>query len=166
MGSRRNHYYYIDRYPIGLDATVFISSSGSVQTVSFTNDTAHPILVRGFEIKNGSKGYVRFDLYGVPDGRKVTFSKPIVKDILKATDTTVYTSALKVGTSRRIEYPVDGKKVWVTRTVRDANGKIIHENTYYSNYARITGIVEIGTAGSKPAPAPTPTPAPPTPAPS
>ena len=29
MGARRNHYYYIDRYPIGLDATVFISASGS-----------------------------------------------------------------------------------------------------------------------------------------
>ncbi len=166
MGSRRNHYYYIDRYPLGLDATVFISSSGSVQTMSFTNDTAHPILVRGFEIKNGSKGYVRFDLYGVPDGRKVTFSKPIVKDVLKAKDSTVYTAALRSGTSRRIEYPVDGKKVWVTRTVRDANGKIIHENTYYSNYARITGIVEIGTAGAKPAPAPTPTPAPTPPPPS
>ena len=32
MGARRNHYYYIDRYPLGLDATVFISGSGSVQT--------------------------------------------------------------------------------------------------------------------------------------
>ncbi len=28
MGARRNHYYYIDRYPLGLDATVFISGSG------------------------------------------------------------------------------------------------------------------------------------------
>ena len=28
MGARRNHYYYIDRYPLGLDATVFISASG------------------------------------------------------------------------------------------------------------------------------------------
>ena len=39
MGARRNHYYYIDRYPLGLDATVFQSSSGSVQTMSFRNDT-------------------------------------------------------------------------------------------------------------------------------
>ena len=37
MGARRNHYYYIDRYPLGLDATVFISASGSKQTMSFTS---------------------------------------------------------------------------------------------------------------------------------
>ena len=48
MGARRNHYYYIDRYPLGLDATVFISASGSKQTMSFTNDTDYPILIRGY----------------------------------------------------------------------------------------------------------------------
>ena len=48
MGARRNHYYYIDRYPLGLDATVFISASGSKQTVSFTNDTDYPVLLRGY----------------------------------------------------------------------------------------------------------------------
>lgn len=160
MGARRNHYYYIDRYPIGLDATVFKSSSGSVQSMTFRNDTGYPILIRGIEIKDGSKGYVRFDLYGVGDGRKISFSTPIVKDILKASDTTVYTDSLPAGTSKRVEYPVDGKKVWVTRTVRDASGKIIHQETYYSNYARITGVKQIGTGGSTPTPAPDPTPTP------
>ncbi len=161
MGARRNHYYYIDRYPIGLDATVFKSSSGSVQTMSFRNDTGSALLVRAFEIKNGSKGYVRFDLYGVPDGRTVSFSTPIVKDVRRASDSTVYTDALPAGARKRIEYPVDGKKVWVTRTVRDANGTIIHQETYYSNYARITGIVQVGTGGSTPAPTPAPAPTPP-----
>ena len=41
MGARRNHYYYITRYPIGLDATVFKSDGGSTQTMSFTNDTPY-----------------------------------------------------------------------------------------------------------------------------
>jgi vancomycin resistance protein YoaR len=50
MGARRNHYYYIDRYPLGLDATVFISASGSVQTMSWTNDTDYPVLIRGYRI--------------------------------------------------------------------------------------------------------------------
>ncbi len=167
MGARRNHYYYIDRYPLGLDATVFKSSSGSVQSMTFTNDTSYPILIRGLEIKDGSKGYTRFDLYGVPDGRTVSLSAPIVKDIRKATDTTVYTSRLAAGRTNRIEYPVDGKKVWVTRTVRDASGKIIHQETYYSSYARITGVLEVGTSGTEPPPGPdpTPTPAPASPAP-
>ena len=43
-----------------------------------------------------------------------------------------------------MEYPVDGKQVTVTRTVRDRHGKVIHTDTYFSNYARITGITLVG----------------------
>ena len=144
MGARRNHYYYIDRYPLGLDATVFISASGSKQTVSFTNDTDYPILLRGYGYRDGGAGYVKFEVYSVPTGRKVTFSKPIVRNVRQATDTVQYTSSLSPGARKRIEYPVDGKQVTVTRTVRDRNGNVIHRDTYYSNYARITGITLVG----------------------
>ena len=144
MGARRNHYYYIDRYPIGLDATVFISGSGSVQTMSFTNDTDYPILIRGRGWNEGGAGYVRFELYSVPTGRKVSFSKPIVRDVRQASDSVQYTSSLPAGSRQRIEYPVDGKKVTVSRTVRDRDGNVIHKDTYFSNYARITGIVLVG----------------------
>ena len=41
---------------------------------------------------------------------------------------------------------MDGKDVWVTRTVRDAAGKVIHQETYYSHYARITGVTLVGKA--------------------
>jgi vancomycin resistance protein YoaR len=153
MGARRNHFYYIDRYPLGLDATVFQSSSGSVQTMSFRNDTASPILILGTGWKVGTKGYVKFVLWSVPTGRDVSFTKPIVKNIKPASDTTVYTTALAPGVRNRVEFPVDGKDVWVTRTVKDATGAIIHQETYYSHYSRVTGVLEIGVA---PAPAPTP----------
>jgi vancomycin resistance protein YoaR len=146
MGARRNHYYYIDRYPLGLDATVFISGS-SVQTMSFTNDTRFPILIRGINSRDGNAGYVRFDLFSVPTGRTVTFSNPIVKNVRNPTDTIQYTSTLPAGARERIEFPVQGKDVWVTRTVRDADGRVIHKETYYSHYARITGIVLVGTGG-------------------
>jgi hypothetical protein len=43
-----------------------------------------------------------------------------------------------------VEYPVDGKQVWVTRTVKNKDGETIHKETYYSNYARITGITLVG----------------------
>ncbi len=160
MGARRNHYYYIDRYPLGLDATVFISASGSKQTMSFTNDTPNPLLIRGYITRKGTKGYVRFDIWSVPTGRTVTFSTPIVKNRKPATTVTQETSTLAAGKRQRIEYAVEGKDVWVTRTVRDANGSVIHQETYYSHYARITGIVLVGTgsAGSATDPSPTPEP--------
>ena len=156
MGARRNHYYYIDRYPLGLDATVFQSSSGSIQTMSFTNDTPNPILIRGIGWNVGTKGYVKFELWSVPSNRVVTFSKPIVKNVLPAKDSTVYTTALAPGVKERIEFPVDGKDVWVTRTVKDAAGTVLHEETYYSHYARITGILRVGIAPTPPPPTPTP----------
>ena len=159
MGARRNHYYYIDRYPLGLDATVFKSASGSVQTMSWTNDTDYPVLIRGFRIREGSKGYVRFDLYSVPNNRKVAFSTPIVKNVKPASDSVQYTTSLAPGARERIEYPVAGKDVWVTRTVRDGSGNVLHQETYYSHYARITGVVLVGAAAA-PDPTPAPTPAP------
>jgi len=145
MGARRNHYYFIDRYPAGLDATVFKSGSGSVQTMSWTNDTDYPVLIRGYKIKNGSKGYVRYDIYSVPTGRKVVIGNPTIKNIRPASDTIQYTKSLAPGARKRIEFPVDGKDVWRTVTVYE-NGKVIHKTTYYSHYSRVTGVTLVGRA--------------------
>ena len=69
-----------------------------------------------------------------------------MKNVRRATDTVQTTSTLAPGVRKRIEYPVDGKDVWVTRTVRDSAGKVIHQETYYSHYARITGVTLVGKA--------------------
>ena len=150
MGDRRNHFYYIDRYPLGLDATVFISASGSRQTMSFTNDTSYPILIRGYGWREGGSGYVKFELYSVPTGRTVNIQTGSRQNIRRASDSVQMTSSLAPGVRKRIEYPVDGFQVTAVRTVRDKNGTVIHSDTYYSNYARITGIVLVGrgNAGS------------------
>ncbi|MEA2520072.1 MAG: hypothetical protein QOF49_2152 [Chloroflexota bacterium] len=147
MGARRNHFYFIDRYPTGLDATVFKSSSGSTQTMSWTNDTAYPVLIRGYKIRDGSRGYVRFVLYSVPTGRRVVISNPTIKNVKPASDTVVYTSTLAPGTSKRVEYPVAGKDVWRTVTVYQG-GKVLHQVTYYSHYSRITGVTMIGKSAA------------------
>ncbi|HSH22247.1 MAG TPA: VanW family protein, partial [Candidatus Caenarcaniphilales bacterium] len=76
MGARRNHFYYISRYPLGLDATVWISSPTRRQTMSFRNDMEHAILVRGIN----RPGKVTFEIWGVPDGRTVSLSEPTVTD--------------------------------------------------------------------------------------
>ena len=45
IGDRMNHYYYINRYPVGLDATVYMDDTWR-QSMSFRNDTEWPILIR------------------------------------------------------------------------------------------------------------------------
>jgi vancomycin resistance protein YoaR len=159
--ERANHYYYISRYPTGLDATVW-KTGNAQRSMRFRNDTDDPILVRGF----ASPGVVRFEIWGPPTGRTVSFSAPTIRNVVRATDSTQYTTSLKPGQRKRIEYPVDGMQVWVSRTVRDGTGAVLHSDTWYSNYKRVNGILLIGKASTTPAPSPAPTPpAAPSPAP-
>lgn len=146
MGARRNHYYYIGRYPVGLDATVWISSATQRQTMAFTNDNPYPILVRGIN----RTGRVTFQIWGVPDGRTVEILEPRIEDEKKATTVIQYTDALAPLQRNQVEWPVDGFKSWVTRIVRDASGNVLHEDTYYSNYRTITGIVMLGRSPGDP----------------
>ncbi len=154
--SRHAHFYYINRYPLGLDATVLKTDTGA-ETMSFRNDTPYPILIRSYAVP----GTVRFTLYSIPTGRHTSFTKPIVKNIRTPGPTVVqYTTSLPPGTRQQAEFPTTGMEVWVTRTVTDASGKVIHRETYYSSYARVNGLILIGQKASTPAPAPSPSPAP------
>ena len=67
-----------------------------------------------------------------------------VTNVVQGYDTTQYTSSLRPGEQQRTEYPVDGKDVSVTRTVRDGNGRVVHRDTFISHYHRMVGILLIG----------------------
>ena len=138
--ARRNHAYYISRYPVGLDATVWIASEHSKQTMSFLNDLKYPVLIRGIN----APGVVTFQLYGVPDGRTVELSDPVIENQEHADEYYVYTDALAPGQKHLIEFQVDGFDSTVVRTVRDASGVIIHKDTFKSHYKTITGLVQVG----------------------
>ncbi len=134
--TRQPHWYYITRYPLGLDATVSQS-----QTMRFRNDTRFPILIKA----HASPGTVTFEIWSVPNGRTVSWSKPNVSNVVRGYDSTQKTSALKRGERERIEWPVDGKDVSVTRTVRNADGRVVHRDTFVSHYHRMVGIMLVGT---------------------
>ena len=140
-GARANHYYYITRYPLGLDATVWEDGS-AVQNMTFTNDTPYPILIRAYAVP----GLVRFTLYSVPTGRTVSISKPIVKNFIAGYTVVQHTKALRPGQFYYSEYQADGQDVWVTVTVKDKSGKVISKKTYYSHYARMIGVLIKGDA--------------------
>jgi vancomycin resistance protein YoaR len=139
IGERTNHYYYISRYPTGLDATVFATDTYEVN-MTFRNDTDNPIVIRSYT----GYGFVRFDIWGVSDGRTVTLSAPVTSNPRSARETTVVNTSLAPGTSRRVEYPHDGFDAVVTRWVRDASGTVIWENTWFSHYSAVNGITEVG----------------------
>ncbi len=133
--SRAPHWYYITRYPLGLDATVSQS-----QTMRFRNDTKYPVLIK----THASPGIVTFEIWSVPNGRTVSWSRPSVRNVVRGFDTVKYTSTLRHGVQQRIEWPVDGKDVAVTRTVRDASGHVIHRDLFVSHYHRMVGVTLVG----------------------
>lgn len=133
--SRAPHWYYITRYPLGLDATVSQS-----QTMRFRNDTAHAILIK----THASPGIVTFEIWSVPNGRTVSWTRPSVSNVVRGFDTVRNTSSLRRGQRERIEWPVDGKDVSIARTVRDAKGHVIHHDVFVSHYHRMVGIMLVG----------------------
>lgn len=141
MGDRTNHSYYISRYPLGLDATVLKTDTYTTD-MTFRNDTEHPILIRGY----AADGFVRFDLWGVPTGRTVSFSAPYVTNQRAARDLTITDPSLAPGTAVRDESPHNGMNVSVTRWVHDANGDLLYENNYFSPYRTVDGITRVGAA--------------------
>ncbi|MBA4169240.1 MAG: VanW family protein [Chloroflexi bacterium] len=141
IGDRAAHYYYIDRYPTGLDATVSIYDEW-VTDMTFRNDTGHPIVIRGF----GTPGQVTFQMWGVPNGRTVALSDPVITNRRTATETTRVSDDLAPGTSRRVEYPHDGLDVSVSRTVTAGDGTVLHQNTWFSKYRPVNGITLVGPA--------------------
>ncbi len=151
MGIRLNHFYYIDRYPDGLDATVSIMD-GWTQDMTFRNDTENPIVVRGY----GGAGFVTFEIWSMPTGRSVVISNPVTSNHRRASDSTIVDANMAPGTSKRVEYPHDGHDVWRSRFVYDAAGNLIHQNDYFSSYATVTGILLVGPTPAAPPAEPEP----------
>ncbi|MGI8929330.1 MAG: VanW family protein, partial [Candidatus Limnocylindrales bacterium] len=111
--ARDNHSLYISRYPMGLDATVWMTGPRNRQTMAFTNDTGYPLVVRGIN----NLGAVTFEVWGVDDGRTVELSEPRIENVVKVPYMLVeYTDELAPGRRVRVNDAYDAFDAWVTRT--------------------------------------------------
>ena len=167
IDERHAHFYYIDRYPVGLDATVF-SDGAQTWDLKWTNDTPNPILIVGSSTY-GSKSTVTIELWSLPTGRTVAFSPEFKANMVWAGDSTEYVGTLAPGQQVRAEFPTDGFDTSRTRTVTDSTGKVVHTDQWFSHYTVVDGLLEIGasipSAPMPPPDAPSPAPAIPAPAP-
>ena len=160
IDERHAHFYYIDRYPVGLDATVY-SNGYQMWDLKWTNDTPNPIVILAGSTY-GSKSTITVQLWSLPLDRTVTFSPEFKANVVPATDSKEYVSTLKPGQQGRAEYPTNGFDTSRTRTVTDSTGNVIHTDTWASRYTVVNGLLLIGgapPAAPKP-PAPTRSPAP------
>jgi len=112
--------------------------------MTFRNDMKHPIFIRGIRTRSGGTGWVTYEIWGIPEGRRISVSKPSVSNIRQATTTEVPVDTLPKGERNQIEYPSNGMDVSVTRVVRNAGGSILHRDTWISHYTLWNGIIEVG----------------------
>lgn len=162
MLARHNHYYYITRYPTGLDATVAITD-GYATTMSWRNDSKYPVMIRS----SARPGVVSFSLYTVAvqnrpvvgggsavpgstnvtyhvaNGRTVTFATSAKRNYHLATSSVQRTTSLPPGRVKVVEYPDNGFDVTATRSVWE-NGKLLYTNTWVSHYATVNGLTLVG----------------------
>jgi vancomycin resistance protein YoaR len=180
LDERHAHFYYIDRYPVGRDATVY-SNGTTTWDVKWTNDTPYPIIIHSWATYNYRNSVITVELWSIKTNRHVTWTGGYREAPSRSTilpPKYVNNPSLAAGATEWVEYPVDGFKTSVTRVVTDATGAVIHTNTWESVYKAMNGQVTIGggvptptPSGGSPTPPPatpthppaTPTPPPPTP---
>jgi len=153
IDERHPHFYYIDRYPAGLDATVY-SNGWETWDLKWTNDTPNPIIIRSSTTRVSSKSTITVQLWSLPLDRKVELNGVTKSNMTYATDSKKFVTSLPPGQTAREEFPANGYDITRTRLVTDSSGKTIHQDTWNSHYSRVDGILWVGVAAA-------PTPAPP-----
>jgi vancomycin resistance protein YoaR len=122
--ERHAHGYYIDRYPIGLDAAVFEPGVD----FKWTNDTDAPVFLWSWNDATS----LTFDVWSVPTGRTVTFSNAAQSRFVDVPADQPADPAFIPGSK------VMGRDVVRTRTVI-ADGKVLHQDTFFSRYVPVWG---------------------------
>jgi vancomycin resistance protein YoaR len=124
LDERHPHDYYIERYPLGLDAAVF----APFVDLQWTNDTAGALTIRA----EATATSVTFWLYGPPTGRTVVFLDPVQWNIRYPAAGQPADPAHAPG------YVVPGRDVQVTRVVLQ-DGIEVSREIWYSHYAPVWG---------------------------
>lgn len=122
-------YYELGGFGPGFDATIY----SPLVDFRFTNDTPYHILIRT-EV-DPANARLRFLFYSTKTGRTVeqvgpTWGSPIAPE--KAVYE--YDESLPAGTVKQIERAHDGLKAVLGRVVKDAEGKVLFDDTFVSNF--------------------------------
>jgi vancomycin resistance protein YoaR len=143
IDERTNHALYISHYPLGRDATVNYPDLD----LKFTNDTDNWLLVRTFV----GSGSLTVNLYGTPQHRRVESTEEPLRVIGAPKVKRVSDPTMLKGQSEVLEYGEPARATSVSRKVYSASGKLLHEDTWYSQYRSEPRVLRVGT---KPKPKP------------
>lgn len=133
--ERHAHGYYIDRYPMGLDAAVFEPGVD----FKWTNDTEAPVFLWSWNDATS----LTFDVWSVPTGRTVVFSNAVQRNFVDVPAGQPADPAFIPGSK------VMGRDVIRTRTVYDGD-KVLYQDTFFSRYVPVWGGPALTPAAATP----------------
>ena len=103
-----------------------------------------PIVIRTFRYRAGGRGWVRYEIWGVPDGRTVEPQPAVRRERPQGDDP----NRLRVDPAEgrqgadRVPGERDGRGGQPGRPRRA--GRVIHSDTYRTHYVLWNGMIEIG----------------------
>ncbi|RMH02160.1 MAG: hypothetical protein D6706_00655 [Chloroflexi bacterium] len=138
--------YYNDGEGPGMDATVF----SPIVDFRFINNTPYHLLIENYY--NEEEESLTFKFYSTSLGRTVVKEGPIFEDIVPAPteDVWQFDETLEPGTVEQIDWATEGARVTVNRTVYNANGDLILQDSFVSNYIPWPNVFNYGPGVNAP----------------
>jgi len=133
-------HYYDDGEGPGMDATVY----SPIVDMKFINNTPHHLLIENYY--NEEFEALTFKMYSTSMGREVVKSEPVFENVVPApeVDTWEYDANLPPGTVEWIDSAVEGADVIVQRTVYNADGEKILDESVGSHYIPYPNVFRYG----------------------
>ncbi|MFM2032020.1 MAG: hypothetical protein RLZZ297_785 [Chloroflexota bacterium] len=142
------HTYVVSTYEdiVGFDATVMEPTTD----FRFRNDSAGPLMV---VVRNEPDELrLTIELWGIPDGRTTQFEGPFISNVTRpGPPIWRYDPNMKTGTTSQLVYGRGGMHTSYRRTVRAADGTIMAEDDFVTDYARWNDYVVYGPGVVPPA---------------
>jgi vancomycin resistance protein YoaR len=140
---RVNHSFYISHYPLGMDATV----ADTGPDFTFRNDSANAIVIKS----TANSQTMTVDFLSRPLDRTVAPSTSAQTGYSNPKKRYYASPDVPDGTVSQTTLGEKGFQVTVSRTVTDATGKVLHQDSFISHYIPEDAIYLIGKGGKLPA---------------
>lgn len=142
--ERNQHAYRVRWYDpiVGYDAAVY----QPYLNLRATNDTPGPLVVR----TAFTRSTLTVQLYGIPDGRQVSVSKPtILSRTPHPPPQYIVDNSLRPGEVKQVDWAVDGYRTRITRTITRPDGKV-EVDVLNSNFRPWRAVYQVGPQPPRP----------------
>ncbi|WP_420628821.1 VanW family protein [Candidatus Leptofilum sp.] len=137
--------YYRDGAGHGMDATVFNDGNINID-MKFINNTPHHLLIENYFSEENQA--LTFKFYSTSLGRTVVKEDPVWANVTEVPgsdqDRWEFVETVEPGTVEKIDWATEGADVSVRRLVYNADGQLIEDRTFVSNYIPVPNVFHYG----------------------